>query len=319
VRKCLGQHEIAQTTAVDQGQITLSTLLVHASGEWVSSLWPVCPAGEPSAQAKGAALTYARRYAPFTLVGIAGEDDLDAPELIADPQQVSSSEPGNPPFHAKGNLRSPRPTALDAGQSAELRDRLLQELMTYEIAAPSPFRPTDLFLSQNTLTKADAEPFEAAYLAKVGSFGNVPSADLGADLPTQQPQHDVASPPNNIGVVDPLTKPVRRRSKTHLAFVAFQPCLICKTAPCDAHHLKIARPRSLGRKVSDECTVPLCRKHYQELHPRGHEANWRANMQVAPLPIAKELWESSPVAVAPDGPTAAIKSISISETADPGT
>jgi hypothetical protein len=50
VRKCLGQHEIAvmQTTALDQGQITLTTLLVHASRERVSSLWPVCPAGEPS-------------------------------------------------------------------------------------------------------------------------------------------------------------------------------------------------------------------------------------------------------------------------------
>ena len=65
VRRCLGQHEIAvmQTTAIEQGQIILTTLLVHASGEWVSSLWPVCPAGEPSAQMKGAALTYARRYA----------------------------------------------------------------------------------------------------------------------------------------------------------------------------------------------------------------------------------------------------------------
>ena len=30
----------------------------------------------------GAALTYARRYALFTLVGIAGEDDLDAPDLL---------------------------------------------------------------------------------------------------------------------------------------------------------------------------------------------------------------------------------------------
>src|SRR5246500_6048722 len=81
VRKCLGQHNIAliQTTAVDQGQIMLTTLLVHASGEWVSSLWPVCAAAEPSAHIKGAALTYARRYALFTLVGIAGEDDLDAP------------------------------------------------------------------------------------------------------------------------------------------------------------------------------------------------------------------------------------------------
>src|SRR6201997_3303845 len=81
VRKCLGQHEIAvmQTTAIGQAQIVLTTLLVHASGEWVSSTWPVCPAAEPSAHIKGAALTYARRYALFTLVGIAGEDDLDAP------------------------------------------------------------------------------------------------------------------------------------------------------------------------------------------------------------------------------------------------
>ena len=110
VRKCLGQHEIAvmQTTAVDQGQITLTTLLVHASGEWVSSLWPVCPAGEPSAQVKGAALNYARRYSLFTLVGIAGEDDLDAPELLGDPQPQPSSETAKPQSRAKENLHLPR-------------------------------------------------------------------------------------------------------------------------------------------------------------------------------------------------------------------
>src|SRR6478672_4133783 len=86
VRKCLGQHEIAtvQSTAIDRdsGLIRLTTTLVHASGEWVSSDWPVCPASETAAPHRmGAALTYARRYALFTLVGIAGEDDLDAPDL----------------------------------------------------------------------------------------------------------------------------------------------------------------------------------------------------------------------------------------------
>src|SRR5262249_56138256 len=91
-----------------------------------------------------------------------------------------------------------------------------------------------------------------------------------------------------------LTKPVRRRRKIHLAFVASQPCLICKASPCDAHHLKIAQPRSLGRKVSDEFTVPLCRKHHQDLHRHGNEANWWANMQVVPMPIARALWETSP-------------------------
>src|SRR6516225_3701422 len=88
VRKCLGQHEIAtvQTTAIDRdsGLIRLTTTLVHASGEWVSSDWPVCPVSETAAPHRlGAALTYARRYALFTLVGIAGEDDLDAPDLPA--------------------------------------------------------------------------------------------------------------------------------------------------------------------------------------------------------------------------------------------
>jgi len=88
VRKSLGQHEIAtvQTTAIDNeaGLIRLTTVLAHSSGEWISSDWPVCPVAETAAPHRmGAALTYARRYALFTLVGIAGEDDLDAPDLGA--------------------------------------------------------------------------------------------------------------------------------------------------------------------------------------------------------------------------------------------
>src|SRR3954469_10920618 len=86
VRKSLGRHEIAtvQTTAIDEeaGLVRLTTVLAHSSGEWVSSEWPVCPVSETaSPQRMGAALTYARRYSLFTLVGIAGEDDLDAPDL----------------------------------------------------------------------------------------------------------------------------------------------------------------------------------------------------------------------------------------------
>src|SRR5438128_2560165 len=90
VRKTLGQHEIAtvQTTAIDQaaGLLNLTTMLAHASGEWIASDWPVCPVSETAnPQRMGAALTYARRYALFTLVGIAGEDDLDAPDLCTPP------------------------------------------------------------------------------------------------------------------------------------------------------------------------------------------------------------------------------------------
>ena len=149
VRKCLGQHEIAtvQSTAIDRdsGLIRLTTTLVHASGEWVSSDWPVCPASETAAPHRmGAALTYARRYALFTLVGIAGEDDLDAPDLAF--QTVDPSPQTGPPIKGNGSngLRPPPPTkpfqearkgpngkpvaTLSREASATLRDQLLAEI-----------------------------------------------------------------------------------------------------------------------------------------------------------------------------------------------
>src|SRR6187397_1866937 len=94
IRKILGRHEIAtiQATALDKeaGLVRLTTVLAHSSGEWISSDWPVCQIADiASAQRVGAALTYARRYALFTLVGIAGEDDLDAPDLGAAPNSAA--------------------------------------------------------------------------------------------------------------------------------------------------------------------------------------------------------------------------------------
>src|SRR5215471_10117449 len=97
VRKVLGQHEIAtvQSTSIDQaaGIINLTTVLAHASGEWISSDWPVCAISETATPRRmGAALTYARRYALFTLVGIAGEDDLDAPDLTTPTNRTPDPE-----------------------------------------------------------------------------------------------------------------------------------------------------------------------------------------------------------------------------------
>ena len=94
VRKVLGQHEIAtlQTTMIDQDiqTVSLTTVLAHSSGEWIASDWPVCTLSEmASPRRMGAALTYARRYALFTLVGIAGEDDLDAPDLAGQPNEAA--------------------------------------------------------------------------------------------------------------------------------------------------------------------------------------------------------------------------------------
>ena len=155
VRKTLGQHEIAtvQTTALDQasGIVNLTTVLAHASGEWIASDWPVCPISETAAPHRmGAALTYARRYALFTLVGIAGEDDLDAPDLIAPTPQTKSSgsEGARRSMASNGRLnadqrrvdhRTPieRPhktstvrdaVVLDTQLSARLRDQMIAEL-----------------------------------------------------------------------------------------------------------------------------------------------------------------------------------------------
>src|SRR3954466_3247642 len=115
VRKSLGRHEIAtvQTTSIDEaaGLVRLTTTLAHASGEWVSSDWPVCPVSETAAPHRmGAGLTYARRYALFTLVGVAGEDDLDAPDL-------NGGLEGTPPLASNSDKSGPR-TAPPSGERA---------------------------------------------------------------------------------------------------------------------------------------------------------------------------------------------------------
>ena len=149
VRKTLGQHEIAtvQTTAIDHtaGMVNLTTTLAHASGEWIASDWPVCPIAETAnPQRMGAALTYARRYALFTLVGIAGEDDLDAPDLCDGPRSPTPSaderslkpgygQPRVPPRkpgngQRRHSMHGERPSTLDPEQSAALREKLLTAL-----------------------------------------------------------------------------------------------------------------------------------------------------------------------------------------------
>lgn len=89
--------------------------------------------------------------------------------------------------------------------------------------------------------------------------------------------------------------PKRHRDRAHLKFVSTQPCLICGRAPSDAHHLRFAQPRALGKKVSDEFTVPLCRLHHRQLHHSGNEIRWwnTTARTLEPLQIAKRLWQQS--------------------------
>jgi hypothetical protein len=146
VRRTLSQHEIAtvQTTAIDQsaGIVNLTTVLAHSSGEWIASDWPVCGVSETASPHRmGAALTYARRYALFTLVGIAGEDDIDAPDLNAPMLSAPTAAKPAPNRHRRLNsgqsiasrggskvVSSPAKPILDAEASATLRDQLVEEL-----------------------------------------------------------------------------------------------------------------------------------------------------------------------------------------------
>jgi ERF superfamily len=147
VRKTLGKQEIAtvQTTSIDKdaGLVRLSTVLAHASGEWISSDWPVCPLSDMNAPHRmGAALTYARRYALFTLVGIAGEDDLDAPELATSGPSHGGQVNGragspvpSPPIGRNGKTSAGRSRAiLSAPESEKLRDEFLTELARVDSA-----------------------------------------------------------------------------------------------------------------------------------------------------------------------------------------
>lgn len=314
VRKTLSQQEIAtiQTTRIEQvtGQIQLTTLLAHASGEWISSDLPVCASKDVDVPHRmGAALTYARRYALFALVGIAGEDDLDAPDAMA------GSPTAAPPQAAPAALRRAskgilnRPPVLSPERSAELLETLLAELALQEAGDGLLAWTRTSLPFKNTLLETDARVLEAAYQTRFEQTvvteqeqqaKTEPSAgtDEGQQLIQVSGDRKSASPQitkrENLGLAFPKELP-RKRSKDHLAFVRTQGCVVCEKSPADAHHLKFAQPRTLGRKVSDEFTVPLCRSHHQALHRHGDERAWWVNLQIAPLPIAKELWDASPV------------------------
>ena len=173
-----------QTTAIDQGAgiVNLTTVLAHSSGEWIASDWPVCALSETATPHRmGAALTYARRYALFTLVGIAGEDDLDAPDLQTPTSQAV--EPPRQPGRGNGRLnggarpsrdRKAYPTAskpiLGSVQSAELRERLLAELSRLASGEDAAIWAHRSLPEKNRLTAADAQTRRAGLPGKDGGL-----------------------------------------------------------------------------------------------------------------------------------------------------
>ncbi len=320
VRKCLTKHEIAtvQATSIEPetGLIKLTTTLLHTSGEWIASDWPVCPVAETAAPHRmGAALTYARRYALFTLVGIAGEDDLDAPDLVvsASPLQAANGPPADrstPPGSASpspalaGNRTAPtfasrvrerrhKAVELTPEDSARLRDQLAGEVEQFRDANSLTAWAYRALPLKNPLSISDAQAVESAFEAKLRLLEQPQTVSAARDQSSPGTECEPIRAESSSDTVVVRSKPVRQRNRPHLKFVTTQPCLICGRTPSDAHHVKFAEQRAVGRKVSDRFTVPVCRLHHRELHRRGNERAWWQGYGIAPLDVAAALWEKT--------------------------
>jgi hypothetical protein len=288
----------------------------------------------------GAALTYARRYALFTLVGIAGEDDLDAPDLPAvKPNGIAPATSNGGHLVPEANRPAafrPEPGRRLAGKagsdfakpmlaseaSVVCRDRLLAEIEGAVSADEMAVWAKRALCTKNTLTAEDSARVEEAFAAKLkGLTGDHESANMAPhsqpviqaeDAQPKRERTDDSTTKSDPTAPDPAgsdgsTPAVpdtgcaqlafggtrRKRDKDHRAFVASKPCLVCGRRPADAHHLRFAQPRALGRKVSDEFTVPLCRIHHRELHLRTDEPAWWQEYKVEPLGVAQSLWQES--------------------------
>jgi ERF superfamily len=321
VRKTLGQHEIAtvQTTAIDPmtGIVKLTTMLAHASGEWIASDWPVCPIAETAnPQRMGAALTYARRYALFTLVGIAGDDDLGAPNLCDGPLSTSAlgapaeplhdrpgasrRAPGN--GHARSGMKREHPILLDPERSVELREKLLNEIANIRSVDLAAAWAGEALAARNSLTANDAKLVEDAFECRLSELGptqvSVLSEDDSSRTQVAALQETVATesrePTKGIDKsVLSVPAPRRYRNREHLRSVAKQPCLICGRKPSDPHHLRYLQPRALGRKPSDEFAVPLCRVHHRAVHRARDERAWWRTAGIDPIKVARKLWKDT--------------------------
>jgi hypothetical protein len=316
VRKTLGQHEIAtvQTTAIDQvaGIVNLTTVLAHSSGEWIASDWPVCPIAETERPHRmGAALTYARRYALFTLVGIAGEDDLDAPDLIAPILQTeqprtdsTSSSNGGQQRVSDGLTRRGKATKLgsptlrrelSAALSASLRTELLREIEDLSAPDDAALWAHRKLPAKNQLSATDAQQVEKAFVAKLAVI-QPQDASVGDQGLTKK---------TGISEIDKsvlaFPEPRRIRDREHVRHVIKQPCLVCGRRPSDSHHLRFAQSRALGCKVSDEFTVPVCRAHHREIHRCGDEESWWRNTRIDALAAARALWLETHPLPSPEG------------------
>ena len=166
---------------------------------------------------------------------------------------------------------------LDPDGSATLRDQLLQrgspELgrRRRHVGAPD--------YGGKKQPAADAQRVEDAFAAKMAAFGCDDGEVINA--PTSAFLNQAKLPCRKIRAQQSRSTRACSRYRSHVGFgtrstantCLTQPCLICGRQPADAHHLRFAQHRALGRKVSDElssrcavatiarCTDPVMKRH----------------------------------------------------------
>jgi hypothetical protein len=187
--------------------------------------------------------------------------------------------------HAVSAATSP---ALSSEASAELRKQLETELAGVADEELTTWAARNLRI-KSSLTPDDARAIERGFELRLAALARTELDDTEEAAPSAATEHVPARPETVLAI----PKTPRRRDKRHLRFVCTQPCLVCGRTPSDAHHLRFAEPRALGRKVSDEFTVPLCRSHHRELHDAGDERRWWTEFKVDPAPIAQLLWSQT--------------------------
>ena len=227
-----------------------------------------------------------------------------------------------------GDRKRPEASArsvLGEQLSASLRESLIEQLAAINSADEAAAWAHRNLPAKNKLTAADAKMVEERFQARLLQIDQQETANEGSPAPVLPCQDALMDPPLPSGLMTPdakpcvrgrgghrtshqkargigrkrfpsssvqaLGKPVRLRDKDHRRFVLRQACLVCGRVPSDPHHLTFTQPRALGRRVSDEFIVPVCRVHHRELHRSGNEAAWWQRLNIDPIPVALRLWQ----------------------------
>jgi len=182
---------------------------------------------------------------------------------------------------------------LEPEGSAALRDQLIAQLKALNSAEEAADWAHRVLASKASLVFADAKQVELAFQLKLSTLitDQPPVAEVSKALTRRHRSRDRATNVNKTVLALPVTR--RPPHPAQVKSVAKQPCLVCGRRPADAHHLRFVQAAALGRKVSDEFTVPLCRTHHRELHRSGSEFRWWEATGIDPLKIARELWKNT--------------------------